>query len=481
MPSLKLVAVASVISMLGARFARADEPEPVAPPEAPSTPPSEPPPPEPPPPEPPPSAPAPTAPTPEELAARIDELEDAQQKLEAQQRRNAGLRDQVKSLLPLTRFITVFADVGAFVVGGDGAGIRSDLDHVYYPQFRNLVPGQWVFMGDPLSTAINSLGEPADSSDSRELPPSSETLHAGDHPSGIVNSLGLSIGKDVGHGFGVSGLTEFLPRPGGDQLDVELAYVSYRPSDEVDFVISAGKIDSVLGVEYRNQDAPRRLDVTPSLICRYTCGRPIGVEARLVSGSLSASASVADRDSFDARFEASNELHPNALPTGSAHLQWMLPVGQGLELGVSGMVGPQTNQPYLDIVQWHVGFDLRLHDLYGFDFTAEYVKGDQPGRTATMTPCDIVECLNYQGAYAMIDRHVNSWFVPYARVDWRSAVAEDGVQFVYESHVLRATVGTHFEVTSRIVAKLEYTFNTELQGPQFPHDVVTTSLVISTD
>lgn len=191
MHAVKLLAIASAISMFGARSARADDPEPVTPPAAPSPPPSEP---------PPPIAPAPAAPTPEQLAARIDELEDAQQKLEAQLRRNAGLHDQVKSLLPLARFITVFADVGAFVVGGDGAGIRSDLDHVYYPQFRNLVPGQWVFMGDPLSTAINSLGEPADSSDSRELPASSETLHAGNHPTAIVSCSGSRSARMSGTG-----------------------------------------------------------------------------------------------------------------------------------------------------------------------------------------------------------------------------------------------------------------------------------------
>src|ERR1700760_1892495 len=73
----------------------------------------------------------PSIPAPDEVA-RIDELEDRIHVLERELRRAASARDQVKSLLPLTRFITVFVDVGAFVVGGDGSGIRSDLDHIYF-------------------------------------------------------------------------------------------------------------------------------------------------------------------------------------------------------------------------------------------------------------------------------------------------------------------------------------------------------------
>ena len=35
----------------------------------------------------------------------------------------------------LRRFITVYVDVGAFAVGGDGSGIRSDIGHIYYPKY----------------------------------------------------------------------------------------------------------------------------------------------------------------------------------------------------------------------------------------------------------------------------------------------------------------------------------------------------------
>ncbi|HET9990545.1 MAG TPA: hypothetical protein VFQ65_18580, partial [Kofleriaceae bacterium] len=262
---------------------------------------------------------------------------------------------------------------------------------------------------------------------------------------------------------------------------IERAQIEYRPLDDGSVVISAGKIDSVLGVEYRAQDAPSRLGVTPSLVCRYTCGRPLGVDARYVRGPLSMSAELADSDLFVDRFEPHPSLHPTAAPTGAGHVQWTFPVGDGLELGISGALGPQANQSNASLVQWHLGFDARLRGIAGFDVTAEYVQGRQPGATMTV-PCDLAPCLHYKGGYVLVDRRVNSWLIPYVRADWRDAVHAEGVQFLYEVHVARATLGARFAVTSRILAKLEYTFNRELGNiPEFPDDILTSSLVVATD
>ena len=434
-----------------------------------------------PPPPPPDPAPAPAErlPVPDELAERIERLEEEQRKTAAALRRANATHEQVQSLVPLARFITVFVDVGAFAVGGDGSGIRSDIDHIYFPQYASRLFGQWVFMGDPLSTAINSNGDPADLSDSREIV--GNNLGTKGHPSLLVNSLGLSIGRDVGHGFAIAALAELQPRPAGDRLDVELARIEYRPLDDGSVVISAGKIDSVLGIEYRAQDAPRRMMVTPSLICRYTCGRPLGIDARYVAGPLSMSAALVNSDLFMDRFEPHPLLHPSAAPTGAGHVQWTFPVGDGFEVGVSGALGPQANQSDASRLQWHLGFDARLRGIAGFDFAAEYVQGRQPGDTMTVH-CDLAPCLHYKGAYVLVDRRVNSWLTPYVRADWRDAVHAEGVQFVYEAHVARATLGARFAVTSRILAKIEYTFNRELGGiPQFPDDILTTSLVVATD
>jgi hypothetical protein len=439
-------------------------------------------PPAPPPPPPPPAVPAPPDPA---LQKKLEELDQRVQKVEddlAQAKDdNAYLEDKVKELLPLSGRLSGYVDIGFFGTTGNGAGTRSDLAGVYFPEYVGKVPGSWVFMGDPLSTAINSLGEPADTSDSREV--ATDTLHSGGHPSLILNSLGLAIRKDVTDEISVWSLAELLPRPTGDRLDVELAYIEYQPKlDNLDLRIQAGKVDSVLGIEYRSQDAPRRLTVTPSLIGRYTSGRELGIDARLVSGPISASAALVNGDFFDRRFEPTPSLHANALPTGAAHLQYTLPVGNGLEVGVSGAVGPQTNQPDLDILQWHIGFDLRLTDFHQFDVQAEYVQGLLQGKTVSPTPCDAAPCLDYKGAYLLVDHRVSPHFTPYARIDWRDAVHENGATFVYESHVLRQTIGARLSLTSRILWKLEYTFNEELDNiPSFADDIITTSVVVATD
>ena len=416
----------------------------------------------------------------DDAAARLEEIETLQDDLAREQRRNLATREQVQSLLPLRSFLNVFIDVGAFSVGGNGSGIRSDIGHTYFPKYAGHVSGEWVFMGDPLATAINSLGEPADTSNSRE--DTSDTLRSGGKPSILVNSVGLAIGKDVGHGVAVASLVDLLPRPGHDILDVELAHVDWRPSTVEDLVLSAGKIDSVLGVEYRSQDAPRRLGVTPSLLCRYTCGRQLGVEARWIHGRLSTSGAITNGDLFQDRFEAHPTLKANSWPTASAHVQWMLPVGQGLELGVSGAYGVQEAQASSSLRQWHYGLDAHLRDLAGFDATAEFAQGRQPGADLDDVRCGAAPCLTYKAGYLLVDRRMTTWVIPYVRLDWRSAVHTNGVEFVYESHTLRATVGAHFEVTSRIVGKIEYTYNRELGAtPEFPDDVLTTSLVVATD
>jgi len=430
----------------------------------------------------PPSVPAPESVTLEDVA---DQNDDQDTQIKTLQRDVDSLK--TKAIDPtvieqLRSFINVYIDVGAFAVGGNGAGIRSDVGHFYYPKYANRIAGPWVFMGDPESTTVNSLGEPADTSSSREI--KDDTINSSGRPSVLVNSVGLSIKKDIADTpFAVAALAELLPRPDHDRLDIELAHVDYRPYNQTDFVISIGKIDSVLGIEYRSQDAPRRLGVTPSLICRYTCGRPIGAQARLVSGPLSVSAGLTNGDNFDQRFEHDFELKANKLPTASAHLQWVLPVGKdGLELGVSGAFGPQDGQSDLGIAQYHLGFDARLRNFHHVNVSAEYVQGIQQGRTVTMTPCDAAPCLDYKGGYILADRRMNRWFWPYVRADWRDAVHQKGVEFVYESHTARVTVGAHFEVTSRIIGKIEYTWNRELGNiPQFPDDIVTTSVVVSTD
>ena len=87
------------------------------------------------------------------------------------------------------------------------------------------------------------------------------------------------IGSAVPRGRNVSNSNAvFL----GDYIDVKLAYAEYNvPLQRFGLSLTVGKFDSVLGYEYRVQESPDRITVTPSLICRYTCGRPLGLKARV--------------------------------------------------------------------------------------------------------------------------------------------------------------------------------------------------------
>ena len=442
--------------------------------------------PEPPPPEPEPQTIDPDVPTPDELAERIDDLEQRSKQLEKNQRGDDATRAQVTKLMPLGRSVAIsaFIDVGAFAVAGNGAGIRSDFLHQNYPDYRNTVAGQWVFMGDPFTTMINSLGDPAETADSREV--ENDAINSSGRPSVIVNTIGLAIKKQVRDDVSIDALAQLLPRPGTDTFEVSFAQVTYKPSPKHYLYFDAGKIESVLGVEYRSQDTHRRLGVTPSLICRYTCGRPIGVDARYVGTHVQWSAAIINGDNFEERFSPDPELRANKLPSVAGHLELKLPVGQALWVGASGAVGPQDGQADLGVVQWHYGIDLNLIVLNGFDATAEFVQGRQTGTSTERMPglqraeCDVAPCLDYKGAYVLVSRRMKRW-VPYVRFDWRAATHQQGADFVYEARSIRGTFGMHVDVNSHVLAKVEYNWNRELGVPNFPHDVITSSIVVKTD
>src|SRR5262249_28578245 len=98
------------------------------------------------------------------LEQRIRELEDQLAQTKDDQ---SYLEDKISNLVTLK--LSGYLDLGAFATNGNGAGTREDLAGVYFPEYVGKVPGSWVFMGDPLSTMINSRGDVADTGDSRAI------------------------------------------------------------------------------------------------------------------------------------------------------------------------------------------------------------------------------------------------------------------------------------------------------------------------
>jgi len=436
------------------------------------------------------------------LRTRIDELQAASAKLKDE---NQELREEIEllredlqatdervdGLLPLKSRLSGYLDFGFFSVAGDGTGIRSDIGNLFFPEYGGQVAGSWVFMGDPLSTAVNYRGEPAETGESRAI-----TFDAIDNEgtsSFIVNALNLQFFSGVGDTLSLSSSVDFVPRGRnvsdpdglflGDFLDIKLAYLTYRaPIEAFGLEVYAGKFESVLGREYRRMESPDMISVTPSLLCRYLCGRPLGVKSRLLffGDKLTAMVAVTNGSQFWESFAFYDEIDANQVKTGSARVAVRLPVAHS-ELGVSGAFGAQDQQTANDRYQWHVGADLFV-SWQDLELTLEYIQGKAKGESEAdpgVARCTIAPCLTYKGAYGLVSYRITNNFVPYARVDWRDATHQDGASFVYLSKLMRATAGLRTEIGTSLILKAEYTLNRELGGiPQFPNNVFTTAMVL---
>ena len=414
---------------------------------------------------------------------RIDQLEDEIARLADD---NAALERKVGELGLVSARISGYLDAGFFATTGDGAGTRSDIGNAYFPEYTGIVPGSWVFMGDPLSTTVNSRGEPADTGESRAV--TFDPIHSRGKSTFLVNALNLGLLVGVGDTASVIGSVDFVPRGRdvsnpmglflGDYVDVKLAYAEWRPAlDQVSLALQVGKFDSVLGREYRALESPDRTSVTPSLICRYICGRPIGVKARakVLDDALVLNVAVTNGSHAIEGFPFSNETDTNQVKTLAGRMSYL--VAKRIDLGVSGAFGAQDLQADDAVRQWHVGGDLHV-DWKDLELTAELVHGRANGKTADIA-CDLAPCIHYTGAYGLASYRLTNLLEPYMRVDWRDAVHRSGASFVYISQLVRLTVGLRAELGAHVIVKAEATHDRELgRIPQFPDDVLTTSLVI---
>ena len=418
------------------------------------------------------------------------EIQALKQDLDSLREDHGTVSQQVRSLSALSSRLTGYLDFGFFYVSGNGTGIRYDAGYQNFPEYHGRIPDSWVFMGDPLATMINSRGDPANTGDSRAI--TFNPIHSDGKPGFLVNNVNIALFNGLTENLQVNALIDFVPRgrsvsnPSGlflgDYIDVKLAYAEYSvPTQRFGLTLSAGKFDSVLGYEYRVQESPDRITVTPSLVCRYTCGRPLGLKARflLLDSRLSLNLALTNGSSFVEQFPIYDETDSNYFQTGSGRIAYKFPVGAGLEVGFSGAVGVQDQQASKDVLQWHYGFDLHL-DWRGLEVQAEFVQGRATGKSSSAVErCDDAQCLEYKGAYGLVAYRVTNWLMPYARVDWREALHESGASFVYISNAARVTGGLRFELGTFVILKAEYTHVRELgRLVDFPDDILTTSLVI---
>src|SRR5580765_934223 len=108
-----------------------------------------------------------------------------------------------------------YVDFGFFVpIGNDGVGWVRDVGNVTFPQYANY---SWTFLGDILSTAINSRGEVADLGNAPGLAVARfDSVDANGAAGFILNEINLRPRFQLSDRAIMRASVNFIPRTGSD-------------------------------------------------------------------------------------------------------------------------------------------------------------------------------------------------------------------------------------------------------------------------
>jgi hypothetical protein len=134
-----------------------------------------------------------------------------QQMLELKEKLARSEDAQHKAKSPLS--IHGYADLGFFVPNGNGGvGWVRDAGHVQMPQYNGYA---WTFLGDILSTAVNSRGEVASLGDAPGVT-RFDSVDSKGAPGFLVNEINLRLGYALTDQAIVRTSVDFMPRSGHD-------------------------------------------------------------------------------------------------------------------------------------------------------------------------------------------------------------------------------------------------------------------------
>lgn len=400
------------------------------------------------------------------LASKVQELED---KLAAMQ--------APKSQFPIK--FSGYGDIGLFATQGDGSGFRRDIGHAMFPAHSDF---GWVFYGDLLATQINSRGDVAALGEAPGVD-RFDSVRSGGKLTFLVNELNLSVNAGLGPSALFTSSVNFTPRAGnnfnlGDSFDVDLVQLEWMPTQDGKTSIFVGKVDSVLGHEYKTRKSPQRFGITPSLVARYTTGTAVGVKARtLLAGDHIVLAAAVTNGSFGTeQFHFFQETDSNNFKTLSGRAALRLALGGGtLEVGPSGQWGTQDGAPDNGGKMWFGGVDAELTTAR-IDLKVQWLKGKAPGDDVTMTYALDLK----SGGYVEADVIVTPIIGLLGRAEFRDAEVRQGLERLYITKNWRATAGLRLIFNPNAMIKAEYSHNGEYGGtPSIPDDVVTTSAVMA--
>jgi hypothetical protein len=350
---------------------------------------------------------------------------------------------------------------------------------------------------DPFAPAINSRGDVASTDSGGRfvngfLP---RSVGIGGRPSFLLNTLDVDLKYAPSAApVMVFSRVQFLPRFTGAGDDtrvyVEQAFGRLVPFDSQELAISAGKFDSVFGIEYLDNQANIRTGVTPSLVARYTTGQSVGAKLfyRIQIAPLWSAVSLNVAGTNSGNFVEALQPPDASLsgePVGSGRLGYELntPIVQA-KLGASGMTGPRNDQADQSAGQKAYGFDARVA-AFGVYLNAEYVhvdEGQGGPKTTSLGTFPLSSAFSVRGGYVQLAYALPFSMGPlhkvtvYGRYDRRHAWFDGFTPITVD----RMTAGLRVELWDVIILKAEYLDNRELAGaPTVANNVFTSSLVYS--
>jgi len=420
--------------------------------------------------------------SPEDLAQQIEELRREQQRKEEEQRRNASRLS-----------INGYLDVGFFApLGNDGAGWVQDTgSNRQYPEFNTF---GWTFLGDILATAVNTRGEPADLGNAPGLE-RYDSIDSDGAGGLLVNEINLRVGYQLAERALLRTSINFAPRSGrtdfslGDQTDVDLAELEYLLTADGNTSVFVGKTMPVFGIEYKERKSHQRFGITPSLVHRYTAGSQLGLKVRsaLWKGKILLAAAASNNSSVTEVFHFHSEIDKNWGKTLSGRAALSLPVGallgplegDRLELGASGLWGPQDRATDIKGKTIFWGFDLQYLSA-DYALKAQMMKGSSAGR-----PEEAVWALDLDwSGYVELDWQVVTFLGVMARAGLRDAnvkleLPNMSMARIYVTRSMQFTGGLRFVFNPHAMLKLEYVHNREYERvEEIDNDVATSSLVL---
>lgn len=416
------------------------------------------------------------------LVAEMAELRDRIDVLEAQVEQMNEMEVDPSSFFEIRGHV----DIGAFWAFGNGAGFVQDFGNQQFPQYRGQYA--WVFLGDILASTINSRGEAADLGETPGIQ-RFDSIDSNGAPGFLVNELNLTFNVGLGSSARMTAMVNFLPRTGshfdlGDIIEVSLAQLEWVVSESIPTSVFVGKVEPVIGIEYKDRIARDRFGITPSLIARYTIGTPIGlkVRSRLLDEWILVAASVTNGSAGQEQFHFYDEIDSNFGKTLSGRLAVNVPLNEfamnvfsaPLEVGFSGQWGPQDRARDSRDNMTLFGPDIEYRGL-NFRIKGQLLFGDSPGR-----PEDGAFGLDLKfGGYLEFDYLIASGFGALVRVGFRDALVELGEERLYLTKSWRLTIGGNYAISEHLALKAEFLKNFEYGDiEQISNDVLTSSLLV---